>query len=178
MLRLVRIFVVLVGVLAGPNLAAAQNCSAQFDQMAFGTAMLAALPATGATSTIRISCTGTVGQTLRICPGTATGNVFNAAKSNYLKLNLFSDPSYTVALQTGVDITIDGTGNGTGTQPIYGRLVYNGSPFKSDVYQDGINLALTFTDVTMGPPCSGPAAAGRRPAVAVKSSVKAVAAKR
>lgn len=161
--------------------AQAQSCSVSIDQMAFGQVRLADLAVSGTVATVTADCTGQANETIRLCPSFQGGDVSHiSAPGNQVHLNLYSDVSYLIPWQSGIDILLDGTGTGHATLSIYGRLSQNSGAFKGGQYTGVINLALLGNYISTGPICGAGAQALRQPASVAKAAakVKAVSAKR
>lgn len=144
----------LLGLLAGGGKASAQVCDISFEQMAFGTVRVSDLRASGTVATLTANCSGVANNTVRLCPATNIGTVANTQDPAFaLQLNLFQDPGYLVAWTQGLDVVLDGQGNGTATRTLYGRLSQYQQRFKSGTYGGVMQPGFTGSYLPVEPLC-------------------------
>jgi spore coat protein U-like protein len=137
-----RRFLIAAFILAAAALPArAQSCSFSTPGITFGTVDLTPGIAYSAASNLTVSCSGTPGETVRVCPninaGTggsdASGDVrYMLNGADRLQFNLFSNSSYTQVWGSDawglppapptIDVTLNGSGNGALNRPLRGRI--------------------------------------------------------
>jgi spore coat protein U-like protein len=121
--------------------ARAQSCNFSTPGISFGTVDLTPGHAYSAASNIAVSCSGTPGEVVRVCPNinAGSGGVDGSGSPRYLlngtnqlQFNLFSNPSYTQVWGSytwgptpdppTVDVTLNGAGTGSLTRALRGRI--------------------------------------------------------
>lgn len=155
----------------------AQACNVSVQAMAFGSLKTQSMTNASGVATISASCTGLPYETIRLCPQTSTGDVPHATSGDTASLALYSDSMRTTPLSGGFDIGLDGTGNGTGSLTLYGRLSPKTGPLRPGTYSATVSLNMIGNYVSEGAFCAAaaptltPTAALRKPSIAVARKV-------
>jgi spore coat protein U-like protein len=156
---------------AGP--ARAQSCNFTISNLVFGSIDLTANTSFTSTATYVASCTGTANTTVRTCPnidagsgGSSTGNprlMLNGAAQ--LNFNLYQDGSFTSVWGSNlwgfagsyasptVDVALNGSGNGTASQTVYGQIWPGQQTLASGLYASsfaGTQASVAYAYSTVG----------------------------
>ena len=157
--------------------ASAQTCHAGLDSLNFGMINLAANVAYDTSGSLHVTCSGSVGSTVRVCPNIAAGSGGQAAGgdprymingADQLHYNLFQNAGRTViwGSYTGnfaspqVDITLNASGTGSAVVPIYARVYSGQAALPAVSYQsvfDGSQSSISYAYSAAGS-CSAIAA--------------------
>lgn len=144
-----------------PAPAQAQSCTASISTLNFGTIDLTANAAFDTTATFSVSCSGTVGQTVRVCANILDGDGGAAGTgdprylksgTNLISYNLFQDGGHSSvwgnytngygAFQT--DIVLGALGTGNASQTVYGRIYLGQQTKPSGTYTSAFSGAQAF----------------------------------
>lgn len=162
--------------------ASAQVCRGAADTINFGTIDLTANIAYDTSASVRVTCSGTAGQTVRVCPniGAGSGGADNTGDPRYmlnggnqLNYNLFQDAgrttvwgSYAVAGNPpAIDVSLDAGGTGHASVPIYGRVYAGQGALPAATYTsvfDGSQSSMSYAYST-GQTCTAIGAAHQTP---------------
>ena len=157
--------------------ASAQTCHAGLDSLNFGVINLAANVAYDTSGSLHLTCSGTVGSTVRICPNIGAGSGGQAGSgdprymingADQLHYNLFKDAGHTAiwGSYTGnftspqADITLNASGTGSAIVPIYARVYAGQGSLPAVNYQsvfDGSQSSISYAYSAAGT-CSAIAA--------------------
>jgi len=158
----------LIAMLAFTGSAAAQACSVSMSELAFGTVALRQSGSGSSTAAVSVSCVGLPNQTVRVCPSVASTNAGGRAggqltaignTNGHVEVALFDDPMYSMPWHSGIDVALDGRGNGTARQTIYGRIYANPGVKSAGQYRAPLAVSYTISYLGLGPLCGGAPAA-------------------
>jgi spore coat protein U-like protein len=141
----------------------AQSCNFSISNLDFGNINLAANTAFTSTASFSVSCTGTANSTVRVCPnidaglgGTVSGDprfLLNGAEQ--LNFNLFQDGAHMTVWGSNlwgfsgafpspsIDVALDGSGNGSASRTIYGRISSGQTTLPAGIYASSFSGAQT-----------------------------------
>ncbi len=169
-----------IGALAGaaaiawsmPAHAAALNCTFTITNLSFGTVDLTQNTTIDTTATFTANCTGNSGLAVRVCPninagagGTTTGSPrFMLSGSDKLNFDLYQDAARTVIWGSylwsfssftapTIDITLNGSGAGSATATIYGRIRAGQQALPPGSYSSsfsGTNTQIAYAKASTG----------------------------
>lgn len=149
--------------LAAPALPAqAQSCNFSTPGISFGTVDLTPGHAYSAASNLSVSCSGTPGEVVRVCPNINAGSsgVDGSGSPRYLlngtdqlQFNLFSNSAYTQVWGSHtwglgpdpptIDVTLNGAGTGSFTRAMRGRIFSNQQSTPNGAYTSSFACAET-----------------------------------
>ena len=132
--------------------ASAQVCRGAVDSLNFGSIDLTANVNYDTSGTVHVTCSGTAGQTVRVCSniGAGTGGQDASGNPRYmvnggnlLGYNLYQDAPRSTVWGTyagpgsalAIDVALDASGTGHATVPIYGRVPSGQGALPAVVYQ-------------------------------------------
>ena len=143
--------------------ASAQTCHAGLDSLNFGVINLAANVAYDTSGSLHVTCSGSAGSTVRVCPNIGAGSGGQAGNgdrmmingADQLHYNLFQNAGRTViwGAYTGnfsspqVDITLSASGTGSAVVPIYARIYSGQAALPAVTYQstfDGSQSSISY----------------------------------
>lgn len=151
----------------------AQSCNFSISTLDFGSINLAANTTFTSTASFSVSCTGTAGNTVRVCPniGSGTGGTtsgdprFLVNGGQQLNFNLFQDGTYTTVWGSNlwgfagtfpsptVDITLDSNGNGNANRTVFGRISSGQRSLPAGTYTSsfaGAQTTMAYDYATLG----------------------------
>jgi spore coat protein U-like protein len=151
---------------------AALNCTFTITNLSFGTVNLAQNTTIDTTATFTANCTGNSGQNVRICPninagsgGTTTGSPrFMLSGTDKLNFDLYQDAARTVIWGSylwsfssftapTINITLNGSGAGSATATIYGRIRAGQQALPPGSYSSsfsGTNTQIAYAKASTG----------------------------
>ena len=136
--------------------ALAQACQVSVDPLAFGSLTRTKVSSAVTRATVRASCTGEPGQTIRLCPQVSTAAIASAKNpASQVGLALFSDPNTQLPFKGGIDIALGPNGMGQASAPIYARLSLAGQAVATGAYQGNVDLGLIGSYISTGAVCRG-----------------------
>lgn len=169
--QIVRIFFIAAAAFATAAGAQAQSCTATIDNLSFGTVNLTTGLPYDTNGTMQISCSGTAGSTVRVCPnigagsgGTSGGSprLMTGAPAGSLAYNIFQDSGHNVvwgsvlggtggATPPQIDIVLDGTGSGSASRTVYasvsgGQQTLAPASFSSNFSGSDVRIASAYAD--------------------------------
>jgi spore coat protein U-like protein len=156
-----------------PAAASAQSCNFSISALDFGNINVAANSPFTSTANFSVTCTGTAGSTVRVCPnidagsgGTSSGDprlLTSGAKQ--MNFNLFQDGAYTTVWGSNlwgfsgsfpsptIDVALDSNGNGNASRTIYGRVSVGQRTLDAGTYISsfaGAQTTMAYDYVTFG----------------------------
>lgn len=162
-----------VGLTCASHPVMAQSCNFTISSLNFGSINLAANTPFTSTATYSASCTGTANATVRTCPNIDTGSGGSTSGSprfllngaTQLNFNLYQDGAYASVWGSNlwgfagsyasptIDVALDGSGVGTASQTIYGRI-WTGQPtLPAGLYSSsfaGTQTSIAYAYSTVG----------------------------
>ena len=150
--------------------ASAQTCHGAIDTLNFGTIDLTANIAYDTSGTVSVTCSGTAGATVRVCPSVGAGSGGMAGGGNprtmtngaiLLQYNLFKDAGRTTiwGAYTGpnsplpIDVTLNAGGTGSASVPVYGRVFAGQTTLPALTYQSifsGAESSISYDYIAAG----------------------------
>lgn len=156
-----------------PAAASAQSCNFSISALDFGNINVAANTPFTSTANFSATCTGTAGSTVRVCPnidagsgGTSSGDPRQLTTGSLqMNFNLFQDGAHSTVWGSNlwgfagsfpsptIDIALDGSGNGSATRTIYGRVSTGQRTLDAGTYVSsfaGAQTTMAYDYVTFG----------------------------
>ena len=135
-----------------PSIVHAQSCSVSAGPMSFGTTSAVPVAQADVSPSFTVTCSGgDANDTLTVCVGISpspAGNRLMSNGANTLQYQIYTNPVRTVVwtsdsqLSPLINVTLNGSGNGNATAPMYGRLLNPPAQSPpSGIYNAGLSLA-------------------------------------